>query len=145
MRRILLLALALLLPLMGCASSKYPGWDRVVVEMSGVQPSHGCVFRIQETCTAIESVRFSYDEESEHYLQHRSINSCLDGWFQKRATLFAANYVVISDELMIRGPDSCKRTAPEYVPDIRCDGARHTYIADYYHCPSVPTTPPSGD
>ena len=53
------------------------------------------------------------------------------------------NYVVISDELMVQGPDTCKRTNSEYVPDARCNRSRHTYIADYYSCtggkyPSLP-------
>ena len=100
----LLGAVAIVL-MQGCAASKYPNWQFVRIEHE--IPSSECVYRLQESCSAYGA-------------------KCYD-WYKKRATIYEANTVVITEE--------SGSTSISGVGSIVTGGRRMTALADYYWCP----------
>ena len=103
--------------LQGCASTKYPNWQQVRIEYK--VPNKNCEYKIQDACSSTGAKCFN--------------------WFKKRATLYGANTVVITENkegfiskgsaFMYHGTGGANEHASTTM----------TGLADYYYCPSNTT------
>ena len=95
----------LILILVGCTTaSRYPGWEFVRIENS--LPSDGCSYKVQEACSV-----------------QAATEGCFN-WFKKRATLYDANTVVLTGDLLV-----------EYEADTVV--LTKELLAEYYTCPTA--------
>ena len=99
---------------MGCSSNtRYPNWEYVRIEHS--VPSKNCEYKVQEACS--HSGAWCYK------------------WYKKRATIFDANTVVLtntSKELSASSKAFIYKGSGGARSEIN---SNLTALADYYHCP----------
>lgn len=105
----------LLLPLLliGCSSVRYPNWEYVRIESE--IPSKECVYKIQEACS-------------------RPGAECYD-FYKKRATVFGANTVVLTDTSKDLSGSSKAAIYQGSGGASSKINTNLTALADYYHCP----------
>jgi hypothetical protein len=93
-----------ILLLIGCSSTpRYPNWQYVRVEKS--LPSENCVYKVQDACAA-----------------QRAAEGCFN-WFKKRATIYNANTVILTGNVLVEYQTSDVVISQEVV-------------AEYYACPT---------
>lgn len=108
-----LLPIFVLVLMVGCSSVRYPNWEYVRIEFN--IPGEKCEYKLQEACS-------------------RSGAQCFN-FYKKRATLFGANTVVITNS-------SKEVVGSSKVVVYQGSGGANsnvhtdlTTLADYYYCP----------
>ena len=110
---VLVLVLAFLLSLSGCASGRYKGWEYVRIEKR--VPNTNCEYKIQDTCSGAGANCYNY--------------------YKQEATLYGANTVVITEDVR------SQRSSGAAAAYNGAGGASFksaevmTTLADYYACP----------
>ncbi|MDP8266461.1 MAG: hypothetical protein P9M07_05885 [Candidatus Aceula meridiana] len=101
-----LLIVLMCLSFVGCArGQRYKGWEHVRIQKE--TPNDNCDYKLQEAC-------------------RDTVPGCYQ-WYKKRATMFDANTVVITEA-------SEESMAVSYKLFFRADMVS-TMMADYYYCP----------